>query len=144
MKHYQAQDEQAAGPAQPGMAGPDAARPGLIAGLAGVARNLLALLMSRIELATLELGEVRDNLARLLLVGALGVVAVAFAIGAWTALVVVLAWDALGWKILLLVALFYSLLALVILQRARGMLTQGKLSLTATMDELRKDRDALW
>lgn len=143
MGRYQAQDEQAAGAAQPDMAGPDAARPGLFAGLAGVARNLFALLMSRLELATLELGEVRDNLARLLLIGALGVVATAFAAGAWTALVVVLAWDSLGWKVLLLVALFYSLLALVILQRARGMLTQGKLSLTATMDELRKDRDAL-
>lgn len=138
MDRYQEQGAQG-----PTAARPDAIRPGLIAGLAGVARNLCALLMSRLELAALELGEVRDNLARLLLVGALGVVALAFAVGAWTALVVVLAWDALGWKILLLVASFYSLLALGILLHARGMLTQGKLSMSATMDELRKDRDAL-
>lgn len=118
-------------------------RPGLIAGLAGIAKNLLGLVMNRIELAALELGEVRDNIAKLLLVGALGVVAVCFALGCWTALLVVLTWDALGWKILLLVAAFYSVLAVGILMYARSMLTQDKLSLTATMAELRKDRDAL-
>lgn len=118
-------------------------RPGLIAGLAGIAKNLLGLVMNRIELAALELGEVRDNIAKLLLVGALGVVAVCFALGCWTALLVVLTWDALGWKILLLVAAFYSVLAVGILMYARSMLTQDKLSLTTTMAELRKDRDAL-
>ncbi|GAB3542835.1 hypothetical protein GCM10027343_15430 [Noviherbaspirillum agri] len=118
-------------------------RPGLIAGLAGVAKNLLGLVMNRIELAALELGEVRDNAAKLLLIGALGVVAVCFALGCWTVLLVVLTWEALGWKILLLVAAFYSVLAIGILLYARSMLTQDKLSLTATMAELRKDRDAL-
>jgi len=118
-------------------------RPGLIAGLAGIAKNLLGLVMNRIELAALELGEVRDNIAKLLLIGALGVVAVCFALGCWTALLVVLTWDALGWKILLLVAAVYTVLAIGILLYARSMLTQDKLSLTATMAELRKDRDAL-
>jgi uncharacterized membrane protein YqjE len=118
-------------------------RPGLIAGLAGIAKNLLGLVMNRIELAALELGEVRDNIAKLLLVGALGVVAICFALGCWTALLVVLTWDALGWKILLLVAAVYTVLAIGILLYARSMLSQDKLSMTATMAELRKDRDAL-
>ncbi|MGH8807188.1 MAG: phage holin family protein [Noviherbaspirillum sp.] len=117
--------------------------PRLIAGLAGIAKNAFGLLVSRIELAALELGEVRDHLARLLLVGALGVVALLFALGCWTALVVVLAWDTLGWKILLLVASVYTLLAIGILLYARAMLGQGKLSMPATMTELRNDRDAL-
>lgn len=121
----------------------DDARPGLVAGLAGIAKNLFGLLMNRIELAALELGEVRDNIARLLLIGALGVVAVCFALGCWTALLVVLTWDALGWKILLLVAVVYTLLAIGILLYARAMLGHDKLSMTATMAELRKDRDAL-
>ena len=128
-------------------AGRDAAsgqsRPGLFTGLAGMARNLSGLLMSRAELAALELGEVRDNLARLLFVGALGMVAICFALGCWTALLVVLTWDALGWKILLLVAIVYTGAAIAILRHARSMLAQGKLSMTATMAELRKDRDAL-
>jgi uncharacterized membrane protein YqjE len=117
--------------------------PGPIAGLAAVAKNAFALLVSRVELAALELGEARDNLARLLLAGALGMVALLFAAGFWTALVVVLAWDAMGWKILLLVAVVYTLLAIGILRYARAMLAQDKLSLPATMAELRNDRDAL-
>lgn len=121
----------------------DGRDPGLIAAVATIAKNLFGLLVSRIELAALELGEVRDNLARLLLVGALGLIAAWFALGCWTALLVVLAWDAMGWKILLLVAAAYSALALGILLYARSMLRQGKLSMTATMDELRSDRDAL-
>lgn len=117
--------------------------PGLIAGLAGIGKNLFGLLLSRIELAALELGEVRDNLARLLLIGALGVVAVWLALACWTALTIVLVWDAMGWKILLLVAAAYTLLAVGILLYARAMLAQGKLSMPATLTELRNDRDTL-
>lgn len=119
------------------------ASPGLIAGLGGLAKNMFGLFVSRIELAALELGEMRDNLARLLLVGALGIVALLFALGCWTALVVVLAWETMGWKILLVVAVLYTLAALGILLYARAMLSQDKLAMPATMAELRKDRDAL-
>lgn len=117
--------------------------PGLVAGLGGLARSLFALLVSRIELAALELGEVRDNLARFLLVGALGVIALWFAVACWTAVVIVLAWDAMGWKILALVAAVYSVLAIAILRHARGMVAGNRLSMPATMAELRSDRDAL-
>lgn len=120
-----------------------AAPPGPVAGLGGIAKSLFGLLVSRIELAAYELGEARDHFARLLLVGALGVLALWLGVACWTVLLVVLAWDALGWKILLLVAVFYTLLALAILYRARAMLEQDKLSLPATMAELRSDRDAL-
>lgn len=116
---------------------------GVIAGLAGIAKNLFGLLVSRIELAALELGEVRDNLVRLLLVGALGIVALWFAVACWTALIVVLAWDTMGWTILLLVAAVFTLLALGILFHARSLLARDKLSMPATMAELRSDRDAL-
>ncbi|HJV86442.1 MAG TPA: phage holin family protein [Noviherbaspirillum sp.] len=119
------------------------AAPGFIAGFAGLAKSGFALLMSRVELAALELGEVRNNIAKLLLVGALGIVALWFALGCWTALIIVLAWDAMGWKILLIVAAAYSLLALGILLYARTMLGSEQLSMPATMTELRKDRDAL-
>lgn len=117
--------------------------PGLIAGVGGIAKSLFGLLQSRLELAALELGEVRDNLARLLLLMALAVVAVCFAAGCGTALIVVLTWDVLGWKILLLLAAGYALLAAGLLLYARAMLAQGSLAMPATMAELRKDRDAL-
>jgi uncharacterized membrane protein YqjE len=122
---------------------PESAPPGLIAALAGVAKNAFALLVNRIELAALELVEVRDNLARFLFVGAVGIIAVLFALGCWTALVVVLAWEAMGWKILLLVAAFYTLLAFFVLRHARAMLAGDALSMPATLAELRNDRDTL-
>jgi uncharacterized membrane protein YqjE len=122
---------------------PESAPPGLIAALAGIAKNAFALLVNRIELAALELGEVRDNLARFLFVGAVGIIAVLFALGCWTALVVVLAWEAMGWKILLFVAAFYTLLAFFVLRHARTMLAGDALSMPATLAELRNDRDTL-
>ncbi|HEY0844515.1 MAG TPA: phage holin family protein [Noviherbaspirillum sp.] len=118
-------------------------RPGFIAGLGNLARNAFALLVSRVELAALELGEVRDNLVKLLFVGALGIVAILFALGCWTALVVVLAWESMGWRILLIVAACYSVLAIAILFYARSMLRGDSLSMPATLAELRNDRDAL-
>lgn len=128
--------------ADAGAAGPQE-KPGLIAGLAGIAKNMFGLLMSRIELAAVELGEVRDNIAKFLFIGALGIVAVVFALACWTALLIVLSWDSMGWKILLVVAVVYSLLAIAILRHARAFLEQDKIAMPATMAELRKDRDAL-
>jgi uncharacterized membrane protein YqjE len=123
-------------------ASPDAS-PGLLAGVAGIAKNAFGLLVSRIELAALELGEIRSNLLKLLLAFALGIVALWLALTCWTALIVVLAWDMLGWKILLLIAAIFTLFALIIFFRVRAMLASDRLSMPATMAELRKDRDAL-
>lgn len=122
----------------------DPEKNGITGNLASLGRHLFALFVTRIELATLELGEARDHLARVLLVGAIGVLLLCFALGGWTALVVALAWDALGWKILLLVAAFYTLLAVIVLLAARSMLATDKLALPATVAELRSDRDALF
>lgn len=128
---------------QSGRAGIPESEPGLLAGIAGAAKSGLALLHNRLELAALEAGEVRDNLLRVMLIGAAGLIVLLFALGFWTALIVVLAWDAMGWKILLLMAALYSLLTLALLFHLRSLLTRDKLSLPATMAELRKDRDAL-
>jgi uncharacterized membrane protein YqjE len=117
--------------------------PGLIAGLASMAKNLFGLFVSRIELAALELSEIRANLLKLALIGALGVLAAWFAIAFWTGLIVVLAWDTWGWRILLVIAAGFSILAVGIFFYAKSVLGQGKLSMPATMTELRSDRDAL-
>lgn len=124
-------------------AGPDDNHPGLIAGTAALIKNSIGLLLSRVELAAIELGELRDNLTRLMIIAALGIAILLFALGSWTALIVVLAWDALGWKILFLVAMLYSAGAIALLAYARGMIKRKVLALPATMAELRKDRDAL-
>ncbi len=116
---------------------------GIFPGIASLAKNLFGLLVNRIELAALEMSEVRTQLIKILVLSALGVIATWFAVAYWSVLHVILAWDSWGWKIVFLVAALFSAMAFVLLRMARGMLQQGKLSLTATMTELRKDRDAL-
>lgn len=117
-------------------------RAGLIAGIGGLARNIAGLLLCRLELAALELAEARSAALKLGLVFAAGVLAAWFALAGWSALIVVLTWDSLGWKIIAILAVLFTLTALGMVWYARNLLAQGQLSLPATMAELRNDRDA--
>jgi uncharacterized membrane protein YqjE len=118
-------------------------RPGLLAGVGGLLRNLLGLLMCRLELAALELAEAKAAAVKMALVALLGVLAAWFALAYWSGLIVVLAWDSLGWKILAILGGVFTLLATLAVWYVKAMLAQGRLSLPATMAELRNDRDAL-
>ena len=115
----------------------------MIASIAGLARNAVGLMLSRLELASIELSEVRNHLLQLVVIFALAMVAGLFAIAYGSVLVVFLAWDSLGWKILLIMTAVFVLLAVGLVMYARAMLRQGKLSLPATMAELKADRDML-
>ncbi len=117
--------------------------PGLMDSLASMAKNTFGLLFSRIELAALELAEVRSAALTLALFLAVGIVVAWFALASWTALIVVLSWDSLGWKILLILAALFTSVLIGILLYVRAMIAQGRLSMPATMAELRNDRDAL-
>lgn len=122
---------------------PQEEKPGLFAGVGGFAKNLLGLVMSRVELAALELSEVRTNLLKIVLVGTVGLLAAWFAVAFWSMLIVVLAWPTLGWKILLIIAAVFTVLAVALFFHIKSILDQGKLSMPATMAELRHDRDTL-
>lgn len=117
--------------------------PGLIAGLLGIARNFLGLMINRIELAALEFSGIGRNLVRFLVLFALAAISLWFALAFWIALVVFLAWESWGWKIFVAFGVFFTALTALIILYARPILRQGCLSLPATMTELRKDRDAL-
>lgn len=117
--------------------------PGLVGSLAGLARNGFGLLLSRLELATIELSEVRNHVLQLVVVFALAMVAGLFAIAYASVLVVFLAWDSLGWKILAIMTGVFIVMALGMVLYARNMLRQGKLTMPATMAELKADRDML-
>lgn len=119
------------------------AGPGLMSGLADMSKNLFALFVSRIELAAVELGEVRSNLLKLLLISAFGLIAAGFALVFWSGLLVFLTWDYLGWKILLIVAAVFTALAVGLFLQVRSMIKAGRLSMPDTLAELRSDRDAL-
>jgi uncharacterized membrane protein YqjE len=122
---------------------PQNSRPGLIAGIADLARNMFGLLASRIELAAVELAEIRTNLLKMAVLFALGTIVAFFAIGYWTALLVYLSWDTLGWKILLILAVLCTVIAAAMLFYIQSLVKHGKLSMPATMQELRNDHDAL-
>ena len=115
---------------------------GLFAGITTVAKNGFGLFLNRIELAALELAEVRDHLIALSIAFALGILAVWFAVAYWSVLVVLLTWDLLGWKILLVFAVGFTILAAGLLLYAQSLVARGKLSLPKTMSELRTDSDA--
>lgn len=117
--------------------------PGLMGGISGLAKNLFGLIVSRVELAALELSEVRNHAIQLLAVFAGAVLAVWFALAYGTATIVALAWDAMGWKILLVLFLVFLVITVVLVMRGMAMLKQGKLAFPETMNELRNDRDAL-
>lgn len=117
--------------------------PGLIASLGNITRNALGLLLTRLELAALELSEVRNHLLQLVLVFALAVVACGFALAYATVTVAYLAWSVMGWMILPLMTGVFALIAVGLVLYARGLIRSGKLSMPVTMAELKSDRDML-
>jgi uncharacterized membrane protein YqjE len=117
--------------------------PGLMGGVSSLLRNAFGLVVSRVELAALELGEVRNHVIELVAIFALAAMATWFALVYGTATIVALAWDAMGWKILLLMFVVFLLITAVLVFRGLAMLKQGKLAFPATMQELRNDRDML-
>jgi uncharacterized membrane protein YqjE len=117
--------------------------PGLMGGISGLAKNLFGLIVSRVELAALEMSEVRNHVIELLALFAGAVLAVWFALAYGTATIVMLAWDSWGWKILLVMFLVFLAITAVLVMKGLAMLKQGKLAFPETMKELRHDRDAL-
>ena len=117
--------------------------PGLMGGISGLAKNLFGLIVSRVELAALELSQVRNHAIELVALFAGAVLAAWFAIAYGTATIVMLAWESWGWKILLVMFLVFLVIAAVLVMKGLAMLKQGKLAFPETMNELRNDRDAL-
>ncbi len=117
--------------------------PGLIGGLTGLAKNIFGLLVSRVELAALELTEVRNHVMSLLAVFALAVICSWFAIAYGTAIIVALTWEAMGWKILLVLFLVFLAATAALVFKAKAMLKEGKLAFPETMNELKNDREML-
>ncbi|MDQ1830559.1 phage holin family protein [Massilia scottii] len=117
--------------------------PGLMGGLTGLAKNIFGLVVSRVELAALELSEVRNHVLELLVVFSLAVLCAMFALAYGTATIVALAWESMGWKILLLMFAVFIAVTIGLVVKAKAMLKEGKLAFPETMSELKNDRDML-
>lgn len=117
--------------------------PGLMGSLTGLAKNLFGLLVTRVELAAVELTEVRNHALELVAIFAGAVLAVWFAVAYGTATIVALAWEAMGWKILLLMFAVFAAVTAILVFKGLAMIRQGKLAFPETMKELKNDRDML-
>ena len=116
---------------------------GLASNVGTMVASVLKLSGVRLSMAVMELADARDAVLRVLLLGALAVLAAAFALLSLSAMIVALAWDAMGWRILLILFLAYVLLALGMLWKARSIIASGQIGLPTTLAELQKDRAAL-
>jgi uncharacterized membrane protein YqjE len=117
--------------------------PGLMGGLTGLAKNLLGLVVSRLELAALELSEVRNHLFELVAIFAMAVLAIWFAIAYGTATIVAAAWETMGWKILLVMFIVFVVITVLLVMKGLALIKQGKLAFPETMKELKNDREML-
>ncbi len=116
---------------------------GLASNVGTMITSVLKLIGVRLSMAVMELADARDAVLRALLLGALAVLAAAFALLSLSAMIVALAWDAMGWRILLILFLAYLLLTLGMLWKARSIIASGQIGLPTTLAELEKDRAAL-
>ncbi|PWF41923.1 phage holin family protein [Massilia glaciei] len=117
--------------------------PGLIVGVTGLAKNVFGLVLSRMELAALELSEARNHAMALMAVAALAILSAWFALAYGTVMIVALAWESMGWRILMIMFLVFLVLTVGLLLKAVSMLKEGKLRLPETMNELKNDREML-
>lgn len=107
-------------------------------------RNAIGLLNARLSLAVIELAEARDAFLLIFVLAVLALVMAGLTLMAVSALIVVLLWDVLGWRVILLLVLLYAFFTWLCWRTARGLIVEGRLGLPMTMAELRQDRDALF
>ncbi|NNG23608.1 phage holin family protein [Massilia sp. ML15P13] len=112
-------------------------------GISSLMKSLFGLAVSRVELASLELAEVRNHVIELVAIFGAALLAIWFAIAYGTVTIVALAWDEMGWKILLIMFLVFLVITGVLVAKGLALIKQGKLALPATMKELKNDRDML-
>lgn len=105
-------------------------------------RQLFTIGENRIELLIVEVQEERERLLRAIVL-ALGVAVFGFLAGlALTAVVVVLLWEFSPVGVLLALTCLYAITAICLYRRFTVLLQNWK-TLSATMDQLRKDRECL-
>ena len=106
------------------------------------ARRLLTIGENRLELLTVEVQEERERLLHAFLL-ALGVAAFGLLAGlTLTATIVVLLWDWSPVAVLLILTALYAAAEICLWRRLAGLLRDWQ-TLSASLDQLRKDRECL-
>lgn len=124
---------------QPG-ASPDS---GLLATLRRLAATAVALLQTRLELIAAELDEERNRLIRLLLLSVIAGFFLAIGVVTLTIFIILLAWDAHGLLAAGLLTALYLGIGIAVALSVRKLANVPSRLFSASLAELRKDRDEL-
>jgi len=117
--------------------------PGVFAGISSLFKSLFGLAVSRVELAALELAEIRNHVIELVAIFAVAVLAVWFAIAFGAMTIVALAWESMGWTILLIMFAVFTLITAILVAKGLALIKHNKVVFRATMKELKNDREML-
>jgi uncharacterized membrane protein YqjE len=117
---------------------------GLASNAAAIIGGLLKLLGVRFSMAIMELADARAAFFQVLLLGVIAILTSMFALFSISGMIVVLAWEALGWRIFLILFFAYLLLTISLLWRVCNVIASGKIGLPLTLAELKKDRAVLF
>ena len=113
---------------------------GLASNAAAILDGVQKLLGVRFSMAIMEFADARAAFFQVLLLGAGALLASTFALLIISGMIVVLAWEALGWRIFLILFFAYLLLTIYLLWIVRNIIASGKIGLPLTLAELKKDR----
>jgi uncharacterized membrane protein YqjE len=124
---------------------PGAERPaaGLAAALSGMAATAVALLRTRLELATVELEEERERIKNMLVLIVVATMFACFALVAVSAWVVVWLWDSHPLAAVAGVAIFHALIAGGAVLALKQQLQAHGRPFAATLAELERDAEAM-
>jgi uncharacterized membrane protein YqjE len=117
---------------------------GLVSNAYAILQTVIKLAGVRVSLALMEFSDARDTLFRVLLLGTLALLGLVFALLSISGMIVMLAWETLGWRIFLILFLVYFLMTIALLCKAHSLIASGKIGFPLTLSELKKDRDALF
>lgn len=113
--------------------------PGLIEALSRLLVHLFGMAQSRLELASLELGEARARLIRMLVASFAALLLFGFAVAALSAWVAFALWPTLGHAVLGWIALAYAVAGVALVWWLRVRLRNDPPLLADTLAELRND-----
>ena len=116
---------------------------GVFGALAQLAASALALLRTRIELASVEFAEARERIKSMAVLAAVGAVLALFALLFTSLFVIVCFWEANRVAAVGGVALFYIVVAAVTFLRLRKISREATNPFAASLEELEHDAAAL-
>ena len=108
---------------------------GLASNTTTVIETVMKLGGVRFSMAIMEFSDARDDFVRVLLLGAIALLASAFALLSISGMIVVLAWETLGWRIFMILFLGYLLMTIALLARARRIIAPVKILVIGLLDD---------